>query len=118
MSNSHPIRAVSVTIGAGASLSTAVDLGGMVLTRILLPSGWDAADITFQESADNSTFYNLYNGSADTEYTIQGAASRSVIIPPADILGLAWLKVRSGTSGAAVNQVDAVTLTLIVRPLY
>lgn len=106
----------TVTIAEGASLSGAVDMRGYALTRVILPAEWTAADLTFQESLDNSTFYNLSPADSDTEYTVEAAASACKIIPPSDLLGAAgYLKVRSGTSGTPVNQAAARTVTLCFR---
>jgi hypothetical protein len=105
-----------VTIASGASLSGAVDLNGCGLVRIQMPAGWDAAVLTFQVSLDGLTFANLYDR-AGNEYTVQVAASSSIIVPPSDFAGLRWLKVRSGTAGVAVNQTAERVLNLMVRPL-
>lgn len=106
-------NAVTATIGVGASLSGAVGTGGLDLQAIIVPSGWDAADITFQASHDGTNYYDCYIASADTEVTVQASASRYITIPAGTINGASWLKVRSGTTGSAVNQADAVTLTLL-----
>lgn len=107
------LRAVfDVLIADGASLSDIVDLKGYTLVGIQVPSGWDAADITFQASGMGSAFNDLYT-SDDTEYAIEAAASRYIAIPYADFVGLRFLKVRSGTTGSPVNQSGAVTLSLI-----
>jgi hypothetical protein len=115
----------NVTIGAGASLSDAVDVHGLTIAAIVCPAGWDAADITFQASAEDrpvssdleggATFYNVYT-EADAEYTVQAGASRFITVDPQKFRGALWVKLRSGTSGVAVNQVDAVTVQVILVP--
>lgn len=106
----------TVTIANGESLSGSIDLRGYTVTRIILPATWTTADLTFQESLDNSTFYNVSPADSDTEYTVEAAASACKIIPPSNVLGaLGYLKVRSGTSGSAVNQGGARTITLCFR---
>ena len=106
-------RKATATIAAGASLSGAVGTGGLELAAIITPSGWDAADITFQAKYDGTEYYDAYISTADTEVTIQAAASRFITIPAGVLNGASSIKVRSGTTGSAVNQGDAVTLTLI-----
>ena len=105
-----------VTIGAGVSLSAAVDLNDHRLRAIAVPSGWDAADITFQASENGTDYFNLHEASTDTEVTVQAAASRFIVVNKDLFSMIRFLKVRSGTAGAAVNQADAVTLALVVAP--
>ncbi|MBW7970964.1 hypothetical protein [Bradyrhizobium sp. BR 10289] len=104
----------SVTIASGQSLSGSVDLGRQRAVRVIIPATWTAANLTFQVSYDNVTFSNLYDSSGN-EYTVQAGASRSIILPVADFIGIRYLKVRSGTSGAAVNQTSAATLIIPVQ---
>ncbi len=101
------LSTVDVTIAHDGSLSGAsADLGSAGIARIIMPATWDAAVLTFQVSQDNSTWNNLYDANG-TEYTVQAAASRSIILPPADFVGIRYIKVRSGTAGSAVTQTSA-----------
>lgn len=107
----------NVTIAASGTLSTALDMGTeAALVRIGMPTQWTAAAITLSVSPDDVTYRNLYDRNGN-EYTIQAAASRSIILPPADTVGARFVKVRSGTSGATVAQTAAVTLQLVARPV-
>lgn len=103
----------TVTILDGASLSSAADLGGGNLLAIEVPASWTAADITFQASNDGTTFYNVYTDTG-SELTATVASSERVILYGDDYKSIRHIKVRSGTSGTAVNQVGDITLTLIV----
>lgn len=106
--------ASSATIANGASLSGAVDLTNFVFAGLMMPAAWTAASITFQGSIDGTTYGDLYNTSG-TEYTIASAnavASRFIAIDPRDFAGVRYVKVRSGSSAAAVNQGAARTLGL------
>ena len=102
----------TATIANGASLSDAVDLGDARAARIVMPASWTTANLTFQTSPDGSTWNNLYD-SYDTEYTVKAAASRSILLPLVDFLSIRYLKVRSGTSGSAVNQGGARSLQIV-----
>jgi hypothetical protein len=106
----------TVTIGAGASLSSACFLENFELCGIITPSGWDTAALTFQGSVDNTTFYNVWNGAAEAAYAAV-TASIFVVFDPAIFLGIPYIKVRSGTGASAVNQADAVTVTLVMRQI-
>ena len=106
----------TASIASGASLSAVVPLGGTVLTAIVMPAVWTTANLTFQASADNSAFNDVYTD-AGVEYSVTAAGARYIVIDPADFAGIDYLKIRSGTTGTAVNQTAARTLTLMVRPL-
>lgn len=106
----------TVTIANGASLSGALNIASRNFFGIIMPSSWTSASLTFQGSFDGTTYYNLYDEGGN-EVTFTVAASRYVIIStPAKFLGLKKLKIRSGTSGSAVNQGGDRTIGVIVIP--
>lgn len=106
------VRKSTVTIANGASLSGAVDLGTSRLARIVMPASWTTANLTFQTSYDGTTYSNLYD-SVGNEYTVTAAASRSILVDLKDFIAVRYLKVRSGTSGSAVNQAAARDIVLV-----
>lgn len=113
----NPLMFQDIIIPDGATgLSNAVYLHGFTPLRINMPATWTTAALTVLVSDDNVTYRNLYDASGN-EYTIQAAASRSIILPPADFAGVQYLKLRSGTSGTPVDQNGDRTLRLEVRPL-
>ena len=103
-----------VTIANGASLSDAIDLGGRKLVAIDMPAAWTAASLTFQASADGTTYDNLYDGA--TERAVVVGASYYSALNIGDWVGVKFLKVRSGTAGSPVNQAAARTITLVLQP--
>ena len=107
----------TVTIGAGASLSGAsTKISGFRLVGIILPAGWDAASLTFQVSKDGTTFVNLYDQFG--EYAVASiTAGAGIALDVATFFPWDYVKVRSGTAASAVNQVDAVVLTLVFAML-
>ena len=106
----------TVTIANGASLSDAADIEAKTLIAIDMPASWTTANLTLQASIDNSTWDNVFD-SLGTEVTISAAASRFILLNPADFVSVRYLKVRSGTSGTPVNQGGARTITLVVRAI-
>ena len=110
------IQAKAVTVANGTSLSGAsADLAGNVVVGILTDAAWDTNAVTFQGSVDGVTYYNLFNGG--TEYSLAGVVASSMCGVSKDLfLGARYVKVRSGTAGAAVNQVGDSIVTLLVRP--
>jgi hypothetical protein len=102
----------SVSIPAGASgLSDIIALTQLGrATRLDIGAIWVDAVLTFQVSNDDgATWSNLYD-IYGAEYTVQGAASRAVVLPLADWLGITHFKIRSGRSGAPVNQTSGATV--------
>ena len=99
--------ASTATILNGASLSDAIDLGvGPQMVGIQMPAAWTAADMTFQASVDGATYANLTDD-AGTEVTFTVSASKFVTLRTAALdlfYGKRYLKLRSGTAGAATNQ--------------
>jgi hypothetical protein len=109
----------TVTIANGASLSDGIDLGSSALAGILMPAAWTAAGLSFAVSTSLAgTYVPLWN-SFGAEYIIASAsavASQHIVIPLVDFAGIQFIKVRSGTAAAAVNQGAARILTLITVP--
>ena len=116
----QPKNVVAVTIESGQSLSSVARLRSENLTQlctptaILMPSAWTTAGLTFQVSVDGTTFFNLYDDSG-AEVSVSTAANRAVYIPAAYFWGMRFLKVRSGTAAAPVNQGAARTLQVVCR---
>ena len=117
MSFPETIITQTVTIAAGASLSGAtVKRSGYSLIGIQTASTWDAAKITLAGSIDGTNFYPIRNETAEYEIAaVTGAAC--VAIDLNVVYAWPYLKVRSGTSAAATNQVDATIVTLVYRAL-
>jgi hypothetical protein len=114
---------ITVTIAAGASLSTAANLGIKTLVGISLPSNWTpvATGISFQVTPDGTTFQELIDGVTGTAIIVGAVAggvpanSFVTLDNDAQWAGINGLKVRSGTSGTPVNQTNTVTITLFMR---
>jgi len=107
----------TVTIAEAASLSSAADLMGSVLVGIVMPAAWTAANLTFQASANGTIYNNLYDDSGN-EVGATAAVDRFIAFDSnANFQGVRWVKVRSGTSGAAVTQAAIRTLTLVARAI-
>lgn len=115
MLQSESDGAFPVTIANGASLSGAAALNNQRLVAIIMPAAWTAAGLTFQASDDGTNWFNLHDG-AGTEVSLTVAASRYVRLAPLDWSRIRYLKVRSGTSGAPVNQGADRIVTLLTRP--
>lgn len=111
-------RAVA-TIASGQALSSEIDLEGSVISSLVLPSGWDAAALTFQASADGATWGNVYDD-AGTEVTVASTSvvAGRVIVNKAvleQLAGLRRIRLRSGTSAAPINQTASRTITVLLK---
>ncbi|MDR3418682.1 MAG: hypothetical protein P4L83_21120 [Nevskia sp.] len=104
----------TASIALGASVSGAVQLNGQALRSIAMPSGWDAAVLTFQASEDGANWLDLYDENGAV-VTLQTAAARRLKLPHGLIDSINWLRVRSGTPGATVTQTVQRDLVLISR---
>jgi hypothetical protein len=104
------------TIANGASLSNAVDLLGYDFVALEFPSAWTAASVTFQTSEDGVTFNDVYTYT-NTEATMTGAAASRWVVLDSTLVGLfgRYVKIRSGTAAAAVNQAAERTVRVIGR---
>jgi len=107
----------TLSIANGASLSPGVDLATNHLTAIQIPAAWTAAALTFQGSWDGNTYGNVYDGVTGAELTIASAivlANAMIVLDPVKFRGLRFIKVRSGTQAAPVNQAAQRDLKLTV----
>ncbi len=111
-----PTVTAQATIASGASLSDAVDLGQARLWAIQMPAAWTAAVLTFQASLDGVNYFNLFdNTNVEVTWTVAASQFQYELFP-AKWLAIRWLKIRSGTSGAAVNQGADRVLTVVAVP--
>lgn len=108
----------AAVIATGTSLSAAVDLRGYSLVAIQMPaSGWTSASLTFQASSDGVLYQNVYDRFGNEVTVVASGGARFIQLDPADWLGAAYIKVRSGTSGSPTNQTGGDTVTLVCREL-
>lgn len=106
---------IPVTISNGTSLSPQIALGDSALAGISMPAAWDAAAITVQVSTDGATFQEMQSISAVV--SIAAAAGQYIALDTAIWRGINLIKLRSGTSGAPVNQTADRALILVTKRL-
>lgn len=95
---------IPVTIPTGATgLSTAVFLQNGRLAKITMSSAWTAAALSFQVGMRQDTLKDFFKADG-SEYSLVVAANHVVLVPPDDFAAVNWLILRSGLTGAAVNQ--------------
>lgn len=108
-----PANVLTVTIDNGASLSSAAHIGSGELVGIMLPT-LTSASLTFQASADGVTYAEALDASSSAVAVGTSTGAR-YIKAPADLAGIPFLKIRSGTSGAPVQQGAERIITLIIK---
>jgi hypothetical protein len=110
------------TILSGAALSQGILIGDKVLCGILAPAAWTAATLTFQVSFDDGVTWSDYYDDGGNEQTLvlaaMAASGKYIALDASQFAGVTWIKVRSGATGAPVNQGADRLLTLISRKFY
>ena len=103
---------LTATILDSATESAAIDLSGTTLTSIAFPSTFDGATVTLKAaSAAAGTFVDVYAANG-LQLTINASASQIVVIEPAKVAGLQYIKLVADTA-----QTGDSTLTLMTRPV-
>jgi hypothetical protein len=106
---------LSATIAASGSLSGSVDLTYGALVGIYVPASWTTANITLQASFNGTNFFDIRNVGGDDFLLEAGTGNCFIPLVPIELQGARFIKVRSGTPAAAVNQVAERILTLVTR---
>jgi hypothetical protein len=102
---------VTATIASGASTSGAIALGAGTITGIVLPAAFTGTALSFQVSADGSTYVALYD-STNTLESMTVAQGRGYSVNPAVFAGWPYMKVVSGSTEAGSRD-----LILVTRPV-
>jgi lipid-binding SYLF domain-containing protein len=100
-------------------------VGNKVPVAVFVPAAWVSAALSFQVSYDQGTTWADYFNSAGVEVSVSAAimgaaatAARPVTLDPSDFAGVMFLKLRSGVSGAAVDQTASRKVQIYTRKFY
>lgn len=104
------------TIANGQSLSAALKLNGGFLEGVYMPAAWTAAGLSFAVCETEAGTYVPLVDSLGAEVTLTVAAGQAIALPIGAVRGWNWIKLRSGTSAAAVNQGADRALVAVTRP--
>jgi hypothetical protein len=105
-------------IAARASMSSAVDLTGTTATvGVIMPQAvnWSPAIVTVLGSADGTTFYDLFDGTAGIELVFNARPGSMVMLNPNRMRCCRAVMLRSGTHNAPVIQAIACTFGVVVE---
>lgn len=111
--------ATRALIANGAAISGPIDLRGNILTAIQYPAAWTAADLSIQISdTETGTYGEVFTDPGTGVGTVGAwdAAAGQVTLVQAMIANC-FIKLRSGPSGAPVNQGADRTITLHTVPI-
>ena len=72
---------------------------------VLMPAQWTDANLTFQVSSDDNTFWDLFDEHGK-EVTLTCKASTAVRIQAAGLKSIGYFRLRSGTRDAPVVQTE------------
>ncbi len=112
------MRVINVTIPDGQALSDNVRLGQQRIIGILMPATWASAVISFQGSNDaNNDMLDLYDESGN-ELSVTAAEGQLVTFSEdfsSRFDSVSNVKIRSGLTGATVNQSGGTIVGLVVH---
>ena len=97
-----------VDISEDDDLTNALDMRGKTLVGLIMPAALTSTSITFSgcETVDG-TFVDLYDTSG-TQISVTVAASRYILIDPADFASIRFLKIVMGSNELADRTITAV----------
>lgn len=101
---------VTLTIANGATLSDAVDCGLARAARIGMPAAFTGTSLGVNVLAADGVTYNTLYDKTGAAYAIVCAASREIILPLSDFLGVSNFKL---VSNAAEGAARSITVTLV-----
>ena len=91
------------TIPHNESLSDGVDSSEGTIVRITVPQEFTEANLTFQTSSDGGMYNDLYDDKGE-EVTVPAHPDTTIAVSGAWVRSIGWLKIRSGTREAPVDQ--------------
>ena len=98
----------TVSIASGGTTSTTLSLvnSNLIPLALVTPAALTSTTFTFQSSADDVNYYNLYYGSTQVSITV--AASRYVELPRDQFKTVKYLKIVGNSSESATRTITVV----------
>ena len=110
----------TLTIPAAASVSEAMPLGTRSLLGFVTPAAWTTAQLTLEVSLDGVTWFNAYDSftaQVGVYTNIPATTPTAYSIDNAALLPWSWVRFRSGTSAAPINQAANRVFQVVTREL-
>lgn len=108
-------RDLNFIIPISTSLSQALQLNGIMVEAIVMPSAWTAAGLSFEGADLSGGPWQPLEDALGVEMTVPVVASQTFLLPLGMLRAVNWLRLRSGTSTVPVNQLAARTVQLLAR---
>lgn len=109
-----PLVTLKPTIAAGQSLSSSINGTSGTLLAITIPSNWTAANVSFQVSADDTTYFDVVD-EFGKEIICTAVAGTAVTLGWEALWKGMYLKIRSGSRDRPHNQNETVQFTIAVQ---
>ena len=95
----------TATIAASGTKTNAIEAKASVSFGVVIPSGFTGTTVTFEVSADNTTYQALNNTSGAVSMTVAAAKSYTL---PADLTPWPWFKIVSGSTESSARSLVIV----------
>ena len=113
-----PRESQAVTIPSGSSVSNSISAVDTALVGFITPAAWDAAALSIEVSPDDTNWYSPKDSQGSSVgYLAAPLTGTAYSTDAAALLPWRYLRFRSGTSAAPVNQTANRVLTAIKRVL-
>jgi hypothetical protein len=110
--NDAPGRIMATASLSGTDASAAIDCTRYQLVGIYTPGTLTSTAITFQASADNSTFVTVMEVGGAATYSVTVSTSDYVPLDPRVFAGAQYVKLVPGSSEASAR-----SITCVLRPV-
>jgi hypothetical protein len=115
----HAVRPYPFIFHSGQSVSDPLDVNGWNPVALQIPAIWTSANITFLAAESyNGTYGSVFGPTGTEAMATVGATGIVVLLASttlADIRGLRFIKLRSGTQGLPVTQAADRTVNMLVQ---
>jgi hypothetical protein len=106
-------ESVTITIPAGGAKANAIDSSKGELVRVVMPTAWTPAVLTFEMSVDGVNFHRLVDPKG-SEVRINMKPGTTVIVPN-DWRALAFIKLCSGTNDRPIAQTEQRDFVAVIK---
>lgn len=110
--NDAPGRLIGSVTLSGTDASAAIDCTRYQLSAIYTPGTLTSTALTFQASADNSTYVTVMEVGGAATYSVTCSTSDYIPLDPRVFAGAQYVKIVPGSSEASAR-----TITYIQRPV-
>lgn len=110
-------EALPVDIAANAAFTNTINVGGLRLFAIVMPTDWTSANLTFQISTDGGTSWKNLKDQKGNEVTALTEASACIALDATQFAAFQYIRLRSGTNSTPVTQTATRTLQLLLRSI-